>query len=374
MHRALPVAVAVLVLLSGCSALAPGSSTDTPASATDDPAPATDTSTAATTTAATITPMTTPTATSPPTATTATATPSATDTTAAALPSTATPTGTAPATNEGSVTSPMEAATTRTATDAGNESARASLPPVEEVTADAIAAIEAVETYRVRTNQTVEVAAGITQTTRATTNAAFDRSAREFRANVTQSAMGRTASLDRYFVNDTLYINSQQYVREYDSAWVKQSFPTGGGAAWSALDTLARQRALLDNGSARLAGTERVAGTEAYVLRVDAPLSQFGGPGASVAQRESFSINDSTATFWIDTETLRPIRTAVEFTGEATIRGRTVGYTQTIESRYTGYGEPVTVELPPEADTAVPIESSVGNASAPEADSTRASG
>lgn len=115
---------------------------------------------------------------------------------------------------------------------------------------------------------------------------------------------------------------------------------------WDAQTPARRQLALLQSGSLSWNGTDTVDGESAVVL-VGEPTSKaltryserrsqpvFGGP----------NVENARIRVWLDAETHRPLRTRFRF--EVTQRGATA--TATMTTRFSEYGDPVSVEVPPE--------------------------
>ena len=116
---------------------------------------------------------------------------------------------------------------------------------------------------------------------------------------------------------------------------------------WSAQTPARRQLELLRSGSLYWNGSTTIDGESAVVL-VGEPTSKaftryserrsqpvFGGPNVEGAHIR----------VWLDTETRRPLRTRLRF--EVKQGGNTA--TATMTTRFSGYGDPVSVEVPAEA-------------------------
>ena len=341
MNRLAAVGLALLVVLAGCNALAPQQSSN-------DSSVASPTDTAAIGTA---TSAESPVSQPSPTATAAPALPTSTNAGATARSSTtAAPTATpAPAGSSGS-----------NGTDANGTDASGELPSAATVRTEALAAINAVDTYRVVVNQTTRLSGNVNRTTNAVSNGTFDRDAREASLTVTQSALGRTVTTERYLVNGTLYERNPQYVQQYDSAWIKAEVPDDGSAFRDSFDTLSRQRAILNASTVTLAGTETVDGTTTYRLKASPNATQLTGAAGSV-QRSNLDVANVSATYWLDAETGLPVRSTIELAGQQTAQGQTFGIDQRLRFDFDGYGTPVSITLPPAAEGAVSV---TGNASA----------
>jgi len=231
----------------------------------------------------------------------------------------------------------------------------------ESVRAEALAASEAVETYRLRANQTTQYVE-LNQTVEATVTGAFDRTVRDAALNQSQTAAGISFAVETYVdgENETLYQYSPAYVQEYDSRWVKSDLSGNFSAAWDGFDTLARQRALLNASNVTLDGVERVGGTDVYVLNATAPESSYDALGLGTGANTN--VSNVSATFYVSTETSRLVGSTVDVTGTQRASDRTLTFERTADLRFVGYGESVSVDVPDAASGAV----SVGNATAPE--------
>lgn len=239
-----------------------------------------------------------------------------------------------------------------------------------ELKADTLAAMDAVETYRIDANVSTRYSGTLDQTVNGTSEGRFDRTAHVAYLNQTQSALGQSYVVETYYVNDTLYQRSGSYVLQYDSEWVR--FPAAENATeqWAQFDTLTRQRAVLNASNATLDGTRTVNGTETYVLRAQVDRSRLGelGFAAGTIEQGGLNVTNLNATFYVDAETNRPVKSVTNLTGLTTVQAgnnqRTLRIQQRIELDFGGYGAPVTVTLPEEASNAVPIDTDASNATA----------
>ncbi|WP_254537218.1 DUF7537 family lipoprotein [Halomarina litorea] len=238
-----------------------------------------------------------------------------------------------------------------------------------ELRADTLAAMDAVETYRVEANVSTRYSGTLDQTVSGTSEGRFDRTARVAYLNQTQSALGQSYVVETYYVNDTVYQRSESYVLQYDSEWIRLPAAENASEQWSRFDTLTRQRALLNASNVTLDGTRTVNGTEVYVLRAQVDRSRLDELGFTAGPIEQGGLNVTSlnATFYVSTETNRPVRSVTNLTGRTTVQAgdnrRTVRIQQRIDLDFGGYGTPVTVTLPEEAATAVPLGTGASNAS-----------
>ncbi len=236
---------------------------------------------------------------------------------------------------------------------------------VEEVRPQALAALSAVETYRV--NGTTERTFGsprgpddpgdlvdgreVTSETQVVVN----RTDRELRVEELQRAEGQTVEVRTWVVNDTLYARSpsfqgdpDRFRDDYGSEWVVRQ-PSNFSARWATLDPVTRQRALLSAANLSVVGLDNETG--AYVLRGSVPVEAYertvgGLDGRFAADDAGFSVTNVTVTFHVDPDTYRLQR----FEGEVGLTVPTeqgvIPVVQTIDLRYDAYGDPVEVETP----------------------------
>jgi hypothetical protein len=239
------------------------------------------------------------------------------------------------------------------------------------IKAETLAAIGEVETYRVRANVTSQYSGRLDQTVSGTSDGQFNRTAREARISQNQSALGQSYAVETYYVNDTLYQRSDSYTLQFDSEWIRYPAASSASEQWSRFDTLARQRAILNASNVTLDGTETVDGTEAYVLRATTNSSRFEelGFGAGRPGQRGLNVTELNATFYVSTETYRPIRSVTNLVGQTTVQAqgnqRALRIRQRIALEFGSYGESVTVTLPEGADDAVAIGNGTSNASTP---------
>lgn len=251
--------------------------------------------------------------------------------------------------------------TTPTRTPEPTETAAAGYRRVSvEATAvkrDAMAAMRAVDTYRVwfengRTITTNRV----TRTVDITSEGAFNRTARTLRVNQSVRGPAGTVDVRRYVTNRTLYERSPAFVRPYDSKWVKTDLAANFSSRWELLDTLTRQRTLLNRSTVRVLGGTTVNGTDAYVLRADVNETAYTDLiRARIDPRSAVNVTNATFTYWVDAETGRPLRVVGTVNSTAVVNGQEVGIHEAFRLRFTAYDEPVDVTLPPAAETAVAI-------------------
>ncbi|MWG35513.1 DUF7537 family lipoprotein [Halomarina oriensis] len=229
----------------------------------------------------------------------------------------------------------------------------------ESVKAEALAAIEAVETYRLRANQTTRYAE-LNRTVNSTVNGTFDRTVRN--ASLVQNLTARSLafSVETYVdgASETRYQYSRIYEQEYDSRWIRTDLSGNFSATWEQYDTLSRQRALLEASNVTLDGIERVNGTDVYVLTATTNRSEYEALG--IGTGGAANVSTVSATFYVGVEDDRLVRSTVNVSGTERASGRTLTFERTTDLRFDGYGEPVDIQLPAGASDAVTVASPNG--------------
>lgn len=147
-------------------------------------------------------------------------------------------------------------------------------------------------------------------------------------------------TLEGYVVGDTAY----QECAMMGTFWARSNVTTDD---WAATTPLSRQLALLESGSLYYNGTTTVDGETATMLDGEPTteaLTQFQErrPGQVVG---SEAVEDPRIRVWLDPDTNRTNRITLEFdVSEGDATGST-----TLTTRYSDYGEPVSITLPEEA-------------------------
>ena len=205
--------------------------------------------------------------------------------------------------------------------------------------ADARTAVDEVETYHF--DGTLRVDAEDSGDTRRVSVGVVGRvDVPAKRAASTAERDGRV--LGSFLLDRTLY---RECPRPRGS-WESEVITVAG--EWANGTPLRRQLALLESGDLRLGGAGTVDGRNATLLvgepsgralqqyQEDRSRPLLGGP----------EIRDPTVRLWLDNETSRPLRSTVAF--EVADDGGTA--TAEMTMRFTRYGEPVSIELPPEVE------------------------
>ena len=198
-------------------------------------------------------------------------------------------------------------------------------------------AVEAAETYRYATDLHVEARGdGRTRRVDARVTGTVDVAAR--RMNSTTEVEGET--LRGYVVDRTAY-------RECGRMGAFWGVENRTAEDWDTLTPAYRQLSLLSDGALRFEGGATVDGRDATLIvgeptpaalqryEEDRSRPLFGGPEVRNVRME----------VWIDDRTDRPLRTRLRF--EVADGGNVA--TARMETRFSGYDEPVSIEVPEEA-------------------------
>lgn len=181
---------------------------------------------------------------------------------------------------------------------------------------------------------------GRTERIRVDVGGAVDAEAERMRTNATVD--GETT--ESYLVGGTTY----QQCPDPWGGWAVEEAEDDADD-WAELTPAAGQLSLLESGSLYWNGTETVDGREAALLVGHTPASALdedqGGFGSALDVGGP-NVEDVTVELWVDEETGLPIesRIALEVAGS----GGSADASATM--RYSGYDEPVSIEVPSEAD------------------------
>jgi hypothetical protein len=267
--------------------------------------------------------------------------------------------------NQGDAELPTTAPTDGTATDAPATDATAT--PTEDggsafsdaeerdIRRSALDALRDVSDVRLEgvLNQTVSTAGG-SQSTSATFGVTIDAEQRRLVVDQTVRTGGRTLNQTTYLLNDSLYIRSPAFERQYGSQWVTQDVAARYDQLWRNRSALQLHTNLLDvTENLSVTGTETVRGEEVYVLSLrptDAELAELSGVNFRGGEVHSFD-----ATLYVSTETDRLVRSDIHVNETVSIRGQELQQVVDVRRDFVAYDQGVDVTLPPEADGAVPV-------------------
>lgn len=242
-------------------------------------------------------------------------------------------------------------ATTGDETDGGGADVEA-----DAVRRSALEALRGVSDARLEgtLNQTVSAAAG-TQSTTTAFDVTIDAEQRRLVVDQTVQAQARTVNQTTYLLNDSLYIRSQAFVRQYGSEWVTQNVSASDyDRLWRNRSALQLHTSLLNvTENVTVTGTETVRGEEVYVVSLrpsDAELADLRG-GNFVGS----DVHEFDATLYVSTETDLVVRSDIYVNETISFRGQEFQQVVDVRRDFVAYDEGVDVALPPEADGAVPV-------------------
>lgn len=226
---------------------------------------------------------------------------------------------------------------------------------------DAVAAADAVETYRVESDQSMTIVANLRQQVDVKQNLTVDRAARKLHAVSSQTQMGTTQESEVYLVNGTQYVYSPAYAQQFSSAWIK--IPPSGNASesWRQQDALTQHRRIMNGSDFARNGTATIDGREAVRLEttnVGPVMERIVGEQLSRIPQlsdASFEVKNGSYTFWIDAETHRPLRVVGWINSSITAGGQSIGLRQRMSFDY-AYDGSISIELPQAAEDAITLE------------------
>jgi hypothetical protein len=196
----------------------------------------------------------------------------------------------------------------------------------------------------------------VTRTATVESGGVFDRADRELRVEQATTGAGRTVSVATYVVDRTLYQESERFVRAYSSRWV--TLPVRNfSQQWRMLDTLTRQRVVLENATVSVLGARTVGETRAYVLDLDVDEAAYNRVLESRLERSgtdaTVNVSDVRFRYVVAADSGRLLQSSGTVESTLTAGGQTATLTERLSLRFEGYGEPVSVTLPEAAETAV---------------------
>lgn len=210
-------------------------------------------------------------------------------------------------------------------------------PGAEAVVEDAVAAGEAVETYRVTYHHHVEgTEDGDHRVVRGTTTGAVDRPARRLRVTTTQDDANRTL----FVIGNTSYAECASPW----SGWGKETREELDDD-WAGHDPLGRQLTLLAESPVTWAGNETLDATPVHVVEAhpsDRTLTQFSENRRGLINPFGPRIENATLTAWIAADSARVLKTRLAFD----LRSDEVSIDSRLTTRFTDYGADVEITLP----------------------------
>ena len=183
----------------------------------------------------------------------------------------------------------------------------------------------------------------------------------------------REVKMDIYFINNTLYTKMDMGIPEMPAKWTKMEIPE---EYWESQNQIDQQMELLNISKVELLEDEKVSDMDCYVLELTPDIEKYwetvmkqeglGELMQSLKQNVSFDIGEMikemSLKYWIAKDTKFPVKTETQIkmvmsSADLNISETEAEFTMTIDQRanivFYGYNEPVTIELPKEAECAV---------------------
>jgi len=183
----------------------------------------------------------------------------------------------------------------------------------------------------------------------------------------------REVKMDIYFINNTLYTKMDMGIPEMPAKWTKMEIPE---EYWESQNQIDQQMELLNISKVELLEDEKVSDVDCYVLELTPDIEKYwetvmkqeglGELMQSLKQNVSFDIGEMikemSLKYWIAKDTKFPVKTETQIkmvmsSSDLNISETEAEFTMTIDQRanivFYGYNEPVTIELPKEAESAV---------------------
>ena len=182
--------------------------------------------------------------------------------------------------------------------------------------------------------------------------------------------------MDMYFVNNVMYMKMDMGIPEMPVEWTKMEMPEGYEESWESQNQVALQMELLSVSEVELLEDETVNGVECYVLNISIDAKKYWqivmkqegmselmqGLRQNVSSAIGEMMKEMSMKYWIAKETKFPMKTQMQIkmvmsSEELNIPEQEEAFTMTLDQRtvmeYYDYNEPVTIELPEEAESAV---------------------
>jgi hypothetical protein len=189
----------------------------------------------------------------------------------------------------------------------------------------------------------------------------IDMVAQEMQLDTTMSTEVRaltqakeTIAAKEYILGDMAYVG---LVREgLPVEWVKGDV---SGDFWESLDCMSSQIALIRGGEAVILGTEKVKGVDCYIAEISPDMDELLEYMGSQLQQEYLfveltedSISNYSQKGWFAKNTFFLMKSYQEFDAKIDIYGDEATYHFIIDTLFYDWNEPVSIELPPEAEEA----------------------
>ncbi len=252
--------------------------------------------------------------------------------------------------------SALDTGETPTASDPGNTTSTVASSTSEQ----AIEAIRSVEDYSVEGSETRTLIGPQRQTVEIDQRIDVNREDGRLHIAANQTALGQTVASDTYLVNETAYQRSPAFVQRFATEWIEVDTQGNVTQAFRAADPLVRQAQILETASFEANGTETIDGREVRRIEGEVDPEQLedllaeviGGPGSRFNE-STYSVTGATYTFWIATDTNRPLRVTGDLESQVMSQGQQVTLIQSFDFEY-DYAS-VSIDLPEAASGAVPL-------------------
>jgi hypothetical protein len=183
-------------------------------------------------------------------------------------------------------------------------------------------------------------------------------------------------TMEMYFVNNAMYMKMDLGIPEIPAQWTKMQMPEGYEESWESQNQVELQMELLNVSEVELLEDEEVNGVDCYVLNITIDVEKYWEivmkqKGMSelmqnLQQNVSFDIGKMmkgmSMKYWVAKDTKFPMKTEMQMemvisSEDLNIPESEEEFTMTMDQRTTmvfyDYNEPVTIELPEEAESAI---------------------
>jgi hypothetical protein len=183
-------------------------------------------------------------------------------------------------------------------------------------------------------------------------------------------------TMEMYFINNAMYMKMDLGIPEIPAQWTKMQMPEGYEESWESQNQVELQMELLNVSEVELLEDEEVNGVDCYVLNITIDVEKYWEivmkqKGMSelmqnLQQNVSFDIGKMmkgmSMKYWIAKDTKFPMKTEMQMemvisSEDLNIPESEEEFTMTMDQRTTmvfyDYNEPVTIELPEEAESAI---------------------
>jgi hypothetical protein len=249
-------------------------------------------------------------------------------------------------------------------TDVGPGDTNGTVP--DDVSDQRINAMESVGDYRVEATEARTIIGPQRQTIEINQRIDVSREDQGLHIAANQTALGRTVTTDTYLVNETVYQRSPAFVQRFATEWIEVDTEGNVTQAFRAADPLVRQARILETASFEANGTETIDGRDVH--RIEAEFDSegledlfaevVGGPGSQFNE-STYSLTGATYTFWIASDTNRPLRVTGELESQVVAQGQQVTLRQSFDFEY-DYAS-VSIDLPEAASSAIPLSEALND-------------